>query len=244
MFQPYINLVNLIRGNFTNDYLAAGYVQNFIREIGYRTSLADDERGGYAITLKIPAKEEHPESLDAPYGKGSLWKEYREKFCETDVVVTETRETNRFAYEQQDGTKQPPYYNAIFPGEPGFSEKLWEAISPARDELTFWFEEFSQERVSFNRLKTLCEELKPRIIAYSEEEDKWSPNMGLSFPQNNDLRSYALTHCIISSFFRGEGHNFERIKRCRFCEKFFWEGRKGREFCSDGCRNKNSRLQK
>ena len=33
MFQPYINLVNLIRGNFTNDYLAAGYVQNFIREI-------------------------------------------------------------------------------------------------------------------------------------------------------------------------------------------------------------------
>jgi len=240
MNEAFIKLANL-----TKEALTADYVQEIIRAIEYRVTMGDDERG-YAVSLLLPPKGE-PEGgcPESKYGEDpGAWKKYREEYSPTEVVLTETRELNRFAYGEREETKTPPIFNAVFPGEPNYLEKLWEAVLPAKAELAFWFGEFSENRVPYERLVEICRDIKPRVIAYSQTENIWAPNIGMVFSEKSDLRSFVLGKAIVWPFFRGEGELFQRIRRCPVCSLFFYAERLGREFCGDACRNKNFRRQK
>ena len=222
-----VELDNALKlANLTKKQVSAEYIQEIVKDMGYSETVADDERG-YALTLYC-----------GPAEKQGHWPKV--------IVLTETAQLNRFIDQVSEDTGKPIKDSYVFPDNPNYVDELWALLEPIRTELRSWFEDFANNNgVSFERLKTLCDDVQPKIIAAHATDDPWQPNMGMTFGKSSSLRSFVLAKHIIWPIFRHEGEMFRRIDKCSECDNFFFAERMGRETCSNACRNRKfQRLRK
>ena len=221
--------------NLTKKNLTAKYVQGIVQEMEYRN--LPDDKYGYATFLcdfnRLTISHTKPDDtavIETPAPDAQI------------VVLTETKELNRSLTK---GSAPPNmqfiFERSIFPGQPGYDEKLLGFMEPIKQELGFWCENFSEGRVPFDRLQKMCTELNPRIVVRHETLSSWNPYFDIDLGPLANFKNFVLSRFLIAPFFRGEGESFQRIKKCPVCGSFFFAERLGRGFCSNACRNKKYR---
>lgn len=131
-------------------------------------------------------------------------------------------------------------HDVLLPSDEGYRQKLWERVRAIRDEIRSWFDDFIEnECVDFQRVKDCMKDMTIKVVAYAETDDPWQPDMGMSF-DHGTLKSYIISHEIIWTLYRNAGNEFQRIRRCPECGKYFYAKDLRKVFCSTKCRNANA----
>ena len=126
----------------------------------------------------------------------------------------------------------------FLPGDPDHKRHLWQAILRIKEELAMWFDGFIENKVPFDKLKSLFLEINPSLVVLAEGKTPWQPQMGMTLGSGS-LREFVLAREILLTFSRGKGEQFKRIRKCPECGKYFFAHDVRKTFCSPHCKGAN-----
>lgn len=132
--------------------------------------------------------------------------------------------------------KEQKIKRALAPGEQGFDGSLWRVVSEVQAEIRNLFNEFISGYPCPEKIKKLFKDLSLKVRYIDNPEDKWSPVIELE-GDHKSVKNLILSREIIFPFYRGEGHLFQRIRRCPECGNYFFAKDVRKTYCSEKCRN-------
>lgn len=125
----------------------------------------------------------------------------------------------------------------IIPGENDYENKIQKAVGQVRKEIRTWLEYIVENNgIDYQRLKGFLDKNKMAIVAFSETDNPFQPNIGISYGLP-ELENYIIAREFIWPIFKHEGDRLSRLRQCPECNDFFFASDIRSVYCSRKCRN-------
>lgn len=130
------------------------------------------------------------------------------------------------------------------PSDSWYDESLWEAVSTVQSQLrAFYDEAIKYDRIPIDTVRAIYNDLKPPVYISGSTEDPWQVEIGIDCRRNN-LLELILSQEIVEPIYKGLGREFQRIRRCPKCGRYFYAKDIRKLFCSTKCKNAHMYLQR